>query len=55
VEKSAGVPSVCFEVLATEVSTEELAAEDFYIQKNLRASPGFEPANSGTRGQHANH
>jgi hypothetical protein len=23
--------------------------------KNLTASAGFEPANSGTRGQHANH
>jgi hypothetical protein len=28
-------------------------AEDFYIQKNSTASVGFEPANSGTRGQHA--
>jgi hypothetical protein len=30
-------------------------AEDFYIQKNPKASAAFEPANSGTRGQHANH
>jgi hypothetical protein len=30
-------------------------AEDFYIQKNATASVGFEPTNSGTRGQHANH
>jgi hypothetical protein len=27
----------------------------FLHQKNPTASPGFEPANSGTRGQHANH
>jgi hypothetical protein len=30
-------------------------AEDFYIEKNPAASAGFEPANLGTRGQHANH
>jgi hypothetical protein len=30
-------------------------AEDFYVKKNPTSSAGFEPANSGTRGQHANH
>jgi hypothetical protein len=30
-------------------------AEDFYTCKNPMASAGFEPVNSGTRGQHANH
>ena len=30
-------------------------AEDFYARKNPTASAGFEPANLGTRGQHANH
>jgi hypothetical protein len=30
-------------------------AEDFVHRKNLSASAGFGPANSGTRGQHANH
>jgi hypothetical protein len=30
-------------------------AEDFYIEKNPTPSAAFEPANSGTRGQHANH
>jgi hypothetical protein len=30
-------------------------AEDFVHRKNPTASAGFEPANSGTRGQHANH
>ena len=29
--------------------------EDFYAGKNPTASAGFEPANSGARGQHANH
>jgi hypothetical protein len=29
-------------------------AEDFCRPKNPTASAGFEPANSGTRGQHAN-
>jgi hypothetical protein len=29
--------------------------EDFYIEENTTASAGFEPPNSGTRGQHANH
>jgi hypothetical protein len=28
---------------------------NFVARKNPKASPGFEPANSGTRGQHANH
>jgi hypothetical protein len=28
-------------------------AGDFFAQKNLMASAGFEPANLGTRGQHA--
>jgi hypothetical protein len=28
--------------------------ENFFYQKNPTASAGFEPANSGTRGQHAN-
>jgi hypothetical protein len=27
--------------------------KDFYARKNPTASAGFEPANSGTRGQHA--
>jgi hypothetical protein len=31
------------------------AEEFFHIGKNPTASVGFEPANSGTRGQHANH
>jgi hypothetical protein len=30
-------------------------AEDFYSRKNPTASAGFEPTNSGTRGQHSNH
>jgi hypothetical protein len=30
-------------------------AEDFYTRKNPTVSAGFEPANSGTGGQHANH
>jgi hypothetical protein len=30
-------------------------AEDFVAPKNPTASAGFEPANLGTRGQHANH
>jgi hypothetical protein len=30
-------------------------AEDFLNRKNPTASAGFEPANSGTTGQHANH
>jgi hypothetical protein len=30
-------------------------AEDFFARKNLTASVGFEAANSGTRGQHANY
>ena len=30
-------------------------AEDFYDRKNPTASAGFEPANLGARGQHANH
>jgi hypothetical protein len=30
-------------------------AEDFYTRKNPTALAEFEPANSGTRGQHANH
>ena len=30
-------------------------AEDFYTRKNPTASAGFEPANFGARGQHANH
>ena len=30
-------------------------AEDFYASKNPMASAGFEPANLGARGQHANH
>jgi hypothetical protein len=30
-------------------------AEDFVHRKNPTASAGFEPANAGTRGQHANH
>ena len=30
-------------------------AEDFYARKNPTASAGFEPANLGARGQHANH
>jgi hypothetical protein len=30
-------------------------AEDFLHRKNSTVSAGFEPANSGTRGQHANH
>jgi hypothetical protein len=29
--------------------------EDFFRPKNPTASAGFEPANLGTRGQHANH
>jgi hypothetical protein len=29
-------------------------AEDFYTRKDPAASAGFEPANSGTRSQHAN-
>jgi hypothetical protein len=29
-------------------------AEDFFALKNPTASAGFEPANLGTRGQHAN-
>jgi hypothetical protein len=29
-------------------------AEDFYARKNPTALAGFEPANLGTRGQHAN-
>jgi hypothetical protein len=28
-------------------------AEDFYALKNSMASAGFEPANLGTKGQHA--
>ena len=28
-------------------------AEDFFALKNLMASVGFEPANFGTKGQHA--
>ena len=32
-----------------------LHAEDFYARKNPTASAGFEPANLGARGQHANH
>ena len=28
-------------------------AEDFFALKNLTASAGFEPANLGTKGQHA--
>jgi hypothetical protein len=28
---------------------------DFFARKNPTASAGFQPANSGTRGQHANH
>jgi hypothetical protein len=36
--------------------TEGRHAVDFYVaRKNLTASAGFELANSGTRGQHANH
>jgi hypothetical protein len=31
-----------------------LLAEDFSALKNPTASAGFEPANLGTRGQHAN-
>jgi hypothetical protein len=30
-------------------------AEDFFRPKNPKTSAGFEPANLGTRGQHANH
>ena len=30
-------------------------AEDLYVRKNPTASAGFEPANLGARGQHANH
>ena len=30
-------------------------AEDFFALKNPTASAGFEPANLGTRAQHANH
>ena len=30
-------------------------AEDFYALKDPTASAGFEPANLGARGQHANH
>jgi hypothetical protein len=30
-------------------------AEDFYVRKNPTASIGFETANLGARGQHANH
>jgi hypothetical protein len=30
-------------------------AEDFSARKNLTALAGFEPTNSGTRSQHANH
>ena len=30
-------------------------AEDFFRPKNPTVSAGFEPANSGNRGQHANH
>jgi hypothetical protein len=30
-------------------------AEDFVHRKNPTPSAGFEPANSGTRGEHANH
>jgi hypothetical protein len=30
-------------------------AEDFFLPKNRMASAGSEPANLGTRGQHANH
>ena len=29
-------------------------AEDFFRPKNPKASAGFEPANLGTKGQHAN-
>jgi hypothetical protein len=30
-------------------------AEDFFVPKNPTASAGYEPANLGTSGQHANH
>ena len=33
--------------------SEERRAEDFFALKNLTASAGFEPANVGTKGQHA--
>ena len=33
----------------------ERHAEYFYAPKNPTASAGFEPANLGARGQHANH
>ena len=32
--------------------TEGRRAEDFFALKNPTASAGFEPANSGTKGQH---
>ena len=31
----------------------ERGAEDFFALKNPKASAGFEPANLGTKGQHA--
>ena len=33
--------------------SEERRAEDFFTLKNPTASVGFEPANLGTKGQHA--
>jgi hypothetical protein len=41
--------------LQKEEEEEEGMLRIFTLVKNPTASAGFEPANSGTRGQHANH
>jgi hypothetical protein len=37
------------------IPSEGRHAEDFYTRKNQTTLAGFEPTNSGTRGQRANH
>jgi hypothetical protein len=44
------MPQICDMGLT---ASEGRLAEDFFALKNLTASAGFEPANLGTKGQHA--
>jgi hypothetical protein len=47
------MPQICDMEQAFYLNSEEMRVEDFLALKNPRATAGFEPANLGTKGQHA--
>ena len=48
------MPQICDMGQTALLSLEGRRAENFFALKNPTASAGFEPANLGTKGQHAN-